>query len=111
MAVSFAWPYAIHKKYTYNHAHDATLLQFILKELVGANGIRDVNDAPAPGTEIVHLVAKSVSFLQVMIGEDTDSVYTKSAYGVSSNRDLSEEERKPHACEHKKSQCSKLQGG
>jgi hypothetical protein len=31
--------HAIRKKYTYNHVHDATLLQFILKELVGTDGI------------------------------------------------------------------------
>ncbi len=46
-----------------------------------------------------------------MMGEDTDSAYTKSAYGVSSNSNLSKEERKPRTCKHKKSQCSKLQGG
>jgi hypothetical protein len=29
-----------HKKYTYNHMHDTTLLQFIFKELAGADGVR-----------------------------------------------------------------------
>ncbi len=52
------------KKYTYNHVHNATLLQFILKELVGANGIHVLKDAPAPGTGTAHLVAESVSCLQ-----------------------------------------------
>ena len=85
MAVSFAWPYAIHKKYTYNHAHDATLLQFILKELVGANGVQVLKEAPALGTRTAHLVAKSVSYLQAMMGEDTNSAYTKSAYSISSD--------------------------
>ncbi len=32
--------HAIRKKYTYNHVHDATSLQFILKELAGADGRR-----------------------------------------------------------------------
>ena len=41
---------AIRKKYTYNHMHDATLLQFILKELMGADGVRVLKDAPEPGT-------------------------------------------------------------
>jgi hypothetical protein len=41
--------HAIRKKYTYNHVHDATSPQFILKELVGANGERVLKDAPAPG--------------------------------------------------------------
>jgi hypothetical protein len=46
-----------------------------------------------------------------MMGEDTNSVYTKSAYGVSSNSNLSEDKRKPRACKRKKSQCSKSPGG
>jgi hypothetical protein len=91
--------------------HNATLLQFILKELAGADGVRVLKDELAPGTGTVHLVAESVSYLQAMMGEDTNSVYTKSAYGVSSNSNLSKEERKPCARERKKSQCSKLQGG
>ncbi len=103
--------HAIHKKYTYNHVHDATLLQFILKELAGTNGIRVLKDAPAPGTGTAHLVAKLVSYLQAMMGEDTNSTHTKSAYGVSSNSNSSKEERKPHTREQKELQCSKLQGG
>jgi hypothetical protein len=87
--------HAICKKYTYNHEQNATLLQFILKELAGANGIRVLKDAPAPGTGTALLVA--VSYLQAMMGEDTDSAYTKSAYGVSSDRNSSEEECKPRA--------------
>ncbi len=103
--------HAIRKKYTYNHVHDTTLLQFILKELAGTNGIRVLKDAPSPDTGTAHLVAESVSYLQAMMGEDTDSVYTELAYGISSNSDSSEEERKPRARECKKSQCSKLHGG
>ncbi len=103
--------HAIRKKYTYNHVHDATLLQFILKELEGTDSVRVLKDAQAPGTGTMHLVAKSVSYLQAMMGEDTNSAYNKSAYGVSSNSNSSKEEHNPHACEHKKSQCSKLQGG
>jgi hypothetical protein len=59
--------HALRKKYTYNHMHDATLLQFILKELAGANSVRVLKDAPAPGTGTVHLVAESVSYLQAMM--------------------------------------------
>jgi hypothetical protein len=103
--------HAIHKKYTYSHVHDATLLQFIRKELAGANSIRVLKDAWVPGMGTTHLVAESVSYLQVMIGEDTSSAYTESVYGVSSNRNLSKEERKPHSCKCKKSQFSKVQGG
>ncbi len=99
--------HAIRKRYTYNHMHNATLLQFILKELAGADGVRVLKDAPTPGTGTAHLVAESVSYLQAMMGEDTNSLYTKSAYGVSSNSNLSEDKRKPCACKRKKSQCSK----
>ncbi len=102
--------HAICKKYTYNHVHDATLLQFILKELAGNDGVQVLKDAPAPGTGTMHLVAKSVSYLQAMMGEDTNSVYTKSAYGVNSNSNLSEEECQPRVRKRNKCQCSKLQG-
>jgi hypothetical protein len=42
--------HAIRKKYTYNRVHDATLLQTILTELAGADGVRALKDAPAPNT-------------------------------------------------------------
>ncbi len=83
--------HAICKKYTYNHVHDATLLQLILKELAGADGVRVLKDAPAPGTGTTHSVAESVSYLQAMMGEDTNSTYTELAYGVSSDSGLSED--------------------
>jgi hypothetical protein len=38
---------AIRKKHTCNHMHDAALLQIILKELVGADDVRVLKDAPA----------------------------------------------------------------
>ena len=99
--------HAIHKMYTYNHMHHATLLQIILKKLAGANGIRVLEDAPAPGTGTAHSVAKLVSYLQAMMGEGTNSMYTKSAYGVSSDSNSSKEEHKPYAHKCKKSQLSK----
>jgi hypothetical protein len=46
-----------------------------------------------------------------MMGKYTDSAHTELAYGVSSDSNLSEEERKPWTCECKKSQRSKLQRG
>jgi hypothetical protein len=55
--------HAICNKYTYNHVHNATLLQFILKDLVGTDGIRVLKDAPALGIGTAHLVAESVSYL------------------------------------------------
>ncbi len=102
--------HTIRKKYTYNHVHDRTLLQIILKDLAGANGMQVFKDALAPGAGTVHLVAELVSYLQAMMGEDTNSTYTKLAYSMSSGSDSSEEKRKPCACNCKKSQCSKLRG-
>jgi hypothetical protein len=49
--------HAIRKKYTYNHVHNAILLQIILKELAGTDGIRVLKDTPAPGTGTAQLVA------------------------------------------------------
>ncbi len=103
--------HAIPKKYTYNHMHDTTLLQFILKELAGTNGVHVLKDAPAPGTGTAHLIAESVSYLQAMMSKDTDSAHTGSAYGISSDSNSSEEERKPHSHKHKKYQLSKSRSG
>jgi hypothetical protein len=96
--------HAIRKKYTYNHVHDATLLQTILTELVGANGVRALKDAPAPNAGTAHSVADSVSFLNTMTNNHTNSEYTKSAYGASSDSGSSEEWRK--YCEHQRKQRS-----
>jgi hypothetical protein len=90
--------HAIRKKYTYNHVHGATLLQFILKELVGTDVVRVLKDTPTPGTGTVHSVTELVSYLQAMMGEDTDFAYTKLAYGVSSDSNSSKDECKPRAC-------------
>ncbi len=103
--------HTIRKRYTYNHVHNATLLQFILKKLADADSVRVLKGVPAPCTGTAHLVAESVSYLQAKMGEDTNSTYIKSAYGVSSNSDSSKDKRKPHACKRKKSQRSKSQGG
>jgi hypothetical protein len=102
--------HAICKKYAYNHVHNATLLRIIPKELAGADGMQVLKDTPAPGTGTTHLVAKLVSHLQAMMGEDTDSAYTKLVYGVSFNSNFSKEELKPRARDCKKSQHSKLHG-
>jgi hypothetical protein len=76
---------AICKKYTYNHVHDATLLQDIMKELAGASGVHELKNAPAPGTGTVHSVTDSVSYLSAMMDANTDTDYSKSAYAATSN--------------------------
>ncbi len=91
--------------------HDATLIQFILKELAGADGVCIRKDTPAPDMGTTHSVTKSVSYLQAMMGEDTDSTHTELAYGVSSGSNSSEEERKSRTCKRKKFQRSKSCSG
>jgi hypothetical protein len=82
---------AICKKYTYNHVHDATLLQDIMKELAGADRVRKLKDAPAPGTGTAHSVADSVSYLSAMMDADTDTDYSESAYAATSDSKLYKE--------------------
>ncbi len=64
---------AICKKNTYNHVHDATLLQDIMKELAGADGVRKLKDAPAPGTGTAHSVTNLVSYLSAMMDANMDT--------------------------------------
>jgi hypothetical protein len=63
--------HAICKKYVYNHVHDATSPQIILIELVGADGVRALKDAPAPNATTGRSVANSISFLNTMMNNDT----------------------------------------
>jgi len=94
---------AMHSIRAYNRVHDATPLQTILTELTGANGVRTLQDAPAPNAGTVHSVTNLVSFLNsMMLNSDTDSEYPESAYGASSDRGSSEEQRKSREHEHKK---------
>ena len=102
--------HAICKKYTYNHVHDAMLLQTILTELAGANGVRALKDAPAPNAGTVHSVANSVSFLNSTMNINSESDYTKSAYGASSDSSSSEERHKSRECKNKKAKKSKSCG-
>ncbi len=91
------------QKNTYNHVHDAPLLQDIMKELAGADGVRELKDAPAPGTGTAHSVADSVSYLSVMMDANTDTDYSESANAATSNSKLYKETRKPRGRERHKS--------
>jgi hypothetical protein len=86
---------AICKKYRYNHVHDATLLQDIMKELAGADGVHKLKNALAPGTGTAHSVPDSVSHLQAMMDADMDTDYSESAYAATSNSNLSKQRCKP----------------
>jgi hypothetical protein len=97
MDANFDWQCRLcAKKYTYNHVHNATLLQDVMKELAGADGVRELKDAPAPGTGTAHSVADSVSYLQAMMHADMDTDYSESAYAAMSDSDSSKETCKPH---------------
>jgi hypothetical protein len=87
--------------------HDATLLQTILTELAEANGVRALKDAPAPKTGTEHSVTNSVLFFHSMMNDDTDSEYTESAYGASSDSSSLEERCKSCKRKHKKAKKSK----
>ncbi len=102
--------HAICKKYTYNHVHDATLLQTILMEFAGADGVRALKDAPEPNAGTVHSVANSVSFLNSMMNINSKSDYTESAYGASSDSGSSEERYKSREHENMKAKKSKSHG-
>jgi hypothetical protein len=103
--------HAIRKKYPYNHVHDATLLQTILTELAGADGVRALKDAPALNAGTAHSVTNSVSFLNsMMLNSNTNSEYTESAYGASSNSGSSEKRRKSREHKNKKAKKSKSCG-
>jgi len=84
----------IRKSYPYNHVQDGTSLAVILKEFVGAEGVRDYKEAPAPSAGAAHSVTEAVTFLQSMIGGDNDSDYSESAFGVNTDSDSSKETRR-----------------
>ena len=73
---------AICCKYDYDYAHDATSVTFILKELAGADGVRNLRDAPDVNAlsqrKAANAVGKSVLYLQKLIHNDS-SAYSASA--------------------------------
>jgi hypothetical protein len=76
-------------------------------ELAKANVVRVLKDAPAPSTGMAHSVADSVSFLHTMMdGGDTDSEYTESVYGATSESS-SEKACKPRGRKRNSDKCSK----
>jgi hypothetical protein len=94
---------AVCKKYMHNHVHDATLLQDIMKELAGADGVHKLKDVPAPGTGTAHSVANLVSYLSAMMDADTDTDYLESTYAATSNSKSYKETCKPRGREWHKS--------
>jgi hypothetical protein len=79
------------------------LLQDIMKELAGVDGVRELKDAPAPGTGTTHSVADSVSYLSAMMDANTDTDYSESAYAATSDSESYKETRNPRGRERHKS--------
>jgi len=82
-------------KYAYNHAHNATTVAAILKELAGANGVRNLNNAPAP-TGTTNAVSNQVSLLTQLLQQqhgvsNTDN--TECASAAQSDSDSSANRR------------------
>eukprot|EP00804_Cyclotella_cryptica_P021145 CCRYP_001466-RA/>CCRYP_001466-RA protein AED:0.26 eAED:0.26 QI:0/0/0/1/0/0.25/4/0/985 len=78
-------------KFSYNHAHDATTVAAILKELAGADGVRKLNDAPAP-TGTANAISNQVSLLTQLLQQQhdaSDTERTKCASAVQSDSDSS----------------------
>lgn len=85
----------IRRKYAYNHAHDAATVAAILKELAGADGVRKLNDAPAP-TGTANAVSNQVSLLTQLLQQQhraSDTENTECASAVQSDSDSSANHR------------------
>ena len=84
---------AIRKNYNYDHIHDATSMAFIVKELAGADKLRNMKLAPAPNVNKANAVNKYKSVLE-------DASWSKSSiedssmdsYKYGSDFDSSQEE-------------------
>jgi hypothetical protein len=74
-----------------------------MKELAGADRVRELKDAPAPGTGTAHSVADSVSYLSAMKDADMDTNYSESAYAATSDSKTFKETCKPCGCKQHKS--------
>eukprot|EP00804_Cyclotella_cryptica_P000999 CCRYP_012348-RA/>CCRYP_012348-RA protein AED:0.11 eAED:0.11 QI:0/0/0/1/1/1/3/0/1327 len=78
-------------RFAYNHAHNATTVAAILKELAGADGVRKLNDAPAP-TGTANAVSNQVSLLTQLLQQQHDASnteHTKAASAVQTDSDSS----------------------
>jgi hypothetical protein len=85
----------IRRKYAYNHAHDAATVAAILKELAGADGVRKLNDAPAP-TGTANAVSNQVSLLTQLLQQQhgaSDTENTECASAAQSDSDSSANHR------------------
>ena len=68
---------AIRKQYNYDHVHDVASTKFILKELAGADELRNMKLAPAPNVNKANAVQKYKSTLE-------DASWSNSSFADSS---------------------------
>jgi hypothetical protein len=69
----------IWKQYSYDYVHDSASMKFILKELAGADELRNMKLAPAPNVNKANAVQKYKSTL-----EDASSIWSNSSFADSS---------------------------
>jgi len=85
---------AIRKQYNYDKIHDTTSTQFILKELAGADELRNMKLAPAPNVNKANAVQKYKSTLEDISWSNSNSSFADSSSSSCnySNFDSSQEE-------------------
>ena len=83
----------LRRTYTYNHAHDVTSVATILKELAGANAVRNMMEAPVPDepTHRAAVVDKVIPHVQRLVF-DSDTKDDTAASATMGYRSESSEE-------------------
>ena len=79
---------AIRKQYTYDHAHNATSLAYILKELADADELRNMKLAPAPNCSKANAVSKYKATLRGVQKSWSDA---ESSYADSTSYDYAQD--------------------
>jgi hypothetical protein len=84
---------AIRKQYNYDHVHDMASTKFILKELAGADELRNMKLAPAPNVNRANAVQKYKSTLEDASWSNSSFADSStSSYQYGSDFDSSQEE-------------------
>jgi len=84
---------AIRKNYNYDHIHDATSMAFIVKELAGADELRNMKLAPAPNVNKANAVNKYKSTLEDASWSNSSFAdLSMDSYKYGSDFDSSQEE-------------------
>ena len=82
---------AIRKQYNYDKIHDTTSTQFILKELAGADELRNMKLAPAPNVNKANAVQKYKSTLEDISWSNSNSSFAdSSSSSCNYSRDVKE---------------------